>query len=126
MLLAKYVVGPEGKAGAEITISAFPGDTGGIEANVNRWRRQIGLQGVSGEELQQLLSPLELSEGTATVVDMAGTSMDQGEPSRLVAATVPRGGETWFYKLLGPESLVASQKEAFLEFVRSADYSHAH
>ena len=27
----------------EITISAFPGEAGGIEANVNRWRKQLNL-----------------------------------------------------------------------------------
>jgi hypothetical protein len=35
---------PDGKA--EVTVSAFPGDTGGLLANLNRWRGQIGLEPV--------------------------------------------------------------------------------
>ena len=34
-------------------------------------------------------------------------------------AIVPLNGETWFFKLLGPDALVAQQKPAFLEFLRT-------
>src|ERR1051325_4233494 len=43
MLLGKFEVQAEGGR-AEITISTFPGDGGGLLANVNRWRKQVGLK----------------------------------------------------------------------------------
>ena len=30
-------------AKADVTVSIFPNDTGGVVANVNRWRTQVGL-----------------------------------------------------------------------------------
>src|SRR5207249_1802842 len=49
MLLAKFLVGGnEGRA--EVTVSAFPGDTGSVLGNVNRWRAQVGLAPLSQED----------------------------------------------------------------------------
>jgi hypothetical protein len=35
---------------------------------------------------------------------------------------VPRGGATWFYKLMGAAQLVEQQKPTFLKFVKTATY----
>ena len=50
------------------------------------------------------------------VVEMVGTG---AAPVRLIGAMVPFDGATWFFKLTGPDALVAGQKQAFLEFARS-------
>jgi hypothetical protein len=39
--------------------------------------------------------------------------------SRILGAIVPRPGETWFFKLTGPDALVARTKPAFLDFLHS-------
>jgi hypothetical protein len=62
--------------------------------------------------------------GQATFVDMTGSNAN-GQPTRLVAAIVPMGNTTWFYKLMGDEKVVASQKDAFTKFVQTAKYSNA-
>ena len=98
---------------AVVTISIFPGETGGLRANVDRWRRQIGLGPISDEELPKVQTPLDLPGATATVVDM------NGKEQRLVVALVVRGESSWFFKLLGEPAAVESEKKAFLEFVKT-------
>ncbi len=60
------------------------------------------------------------------LVDISGTSSQTGQPAQLVAVIVPQAGQTWFYKLMGDAKVVAGQKDAFIQFVRSAKYPDAH
>ena len=101
-------------------MSAFPGDVGGAAANVNRWRGQIGLNPVSETEALSLLNKINTADGEAQWVELTGA--DGEEAVRMLGAIVPRGGQTWFYKIMGSESLVAQEKDALLKFVRSAKY----
>jgi hypothetical protein len=116
MVLASFAVGDEQSGKATVSISAFPGDVGGLAANVNRWRRQIGLGEVAETDLDKLVTTLEVAGGSAKLVDMTGAS------ARLVGAIVPHGGQTWFYKLMGDEKVVGQQKEAFTQFVQGVKY----
>jgi hypothetical protein len=38
---------------------------------------------------------------------------------------VPRGGQTWYYKLMGSEQLVDREKDSFINFVKTAKYPNA-
>jgi len=113
MQMAKFNVPARGSAKAEVSVSIFPNDTGGTLANVNRWRRQIGLPEVQAAELPSLVSPLDLSNPDAILVDMKSDS------KRMLGAIVPRGGSYWFYKLTGDAEAVAPEKESFVAFVKS-------
>lgn len=117
MLLAKFSV----PGGAEASISSFPGDVGGLLANVNRWRGQIGLGPVDAEGLPKVTSPLDVGGIKATLVDMTGSD----GKTRLLAAVVPRDGKTWFFKLLGDVAVVGREKESFTKFVQTARYQNA-
>jgi hypothetical protein len=98
---------------AEVFVSVFDNDTGGRLANVNRWRRQIGLPEVSDADLTSLVSPLDPADSQAILVDMTNKG------KRLVGAIVPRDGQYWFYKLLGDAGAVAPEKESFVAFAKS-------
>jgi hypothetical protein len=119
MVLASFAIGDEPSGKATVNISMFPGEVGGLLANINRWRRQIGLAEVAGDELDKLVITLEVAGGGAKLVDMTGAS------ARLVGAMVPHGGQTWFYKLMGDEKIVGQQKEAFSKFVQTVKYPGA-
>ena len=124
MLLAKFVVG--GKEGqAEVTVSAFPGDTGGLLANVNRWRGQVGLGPVDEAGMEQQVTRLDVAGGDAMLVDMSGTSAKTGKTARLIGIIWPREGQTWFYKLMGDPAVAEREKAAFVKFVQSARYPNA-
>jgi hypothetical protein len=113
MQVAKFAVPQRGNASGEVFVSVFPSDTGGTLANVNRWRKEIGLQEVNEAGLAQLVSTLDPANPEAKLVDMTNSN------KRLLAAIVPRQGVYWFYKLRGDADAVTPEKEAFVAFVRS-------
>lgn len=102
-------------AEADLSITAFPGDTGGLLANVNRWRGQIGLPALADNQLDGAVEHADLGGQHIELVDFAGTA--GGKPTRIVGAILARDGETWFFKLMGPDALVAAEKTGFREFL---------
>lgn len=120
---AEYsIAGTNGQA--TVDAAELAGDGGGTLANVNRWRGQIGLDPVDETALAKLTTTVSVNGGQATLVDMTGADAN-GQPTRLIAAIVPVGDQTWFYKLMGDAKTVASQKDAFTKFVQTARYSDA-
>jgi hypothetical protein len=112
MQLAKFTVPAVEKAQAEVAVSVFPSDTGGTLANVNRWRRQLGLGDIDEAGLKDCTKPIEGAPG-AELVDLAN-----GE-KRLLSAIVPRDGTWWFYKLMGDAPAVNAAREDFVRFALS-------
>jgi hypothetical protein len=125
-LVAKYTVAGAGDAKADINISSLAGEGGGVLPNVNRWRRQLGLDAVADTDLPKLVSTMDASGTQASVVDFTGTDAKTGQPARLIGVILPLGGQTWFYKLMGDDSVVAQQKDAFTKFIQSAKYPDVH
>ena len=113
MQVAKFAVPERGAARAEVSVSIFPSDTGGMLGNVNRWRRQIGLPDVAQTDLASSATPLDPKLPGAMLVDVTNA------PKRLVGAIVQRGSRWFFYKLLGDAEAVAPEKDAFAAFARS-------
>ena len=56
----------------ELTVTKFPGAVGGLLANVNRWRNQIGLQPVGQADLESVAKQEKINGDPVTVVDMVG------------------------------------------------------
>ncbi len=111
-LIAKFTISGEGNAQAAVNVSSSPGDGGGLAANVNRWRKQLGLSELSGDEIAKSVT----KSGEVAFIAL------NGERAGLVAAIVTRPGETWFYKLMGDARIVAAQKDAFTKFVQEVKY----
>jgi len=107
---------------ASVAISVFPGEVGGALANVNRWRAQMGLAPIGRGELPQATQSVPVKGGGAVLVDLANPNAPSGRPSRLVAAIVPHNGSTWFYKLVGDDSVVTREKNGFVKFVQTVRY----
>lgn len=124
-LVAKFnLTGPDGAA-ASVNVSRSGGDGGGLVSNINRWRRQIGLEEVSAEEIGKQLVEVECLDAKASLVDMTGKGMTSGKPERVIGAVMPVGSETWFYKLSGSEALVSKEKDNFIKFVKTAKHPNA-
>ena len=124
-LVARYVIKGGGDASATVNVSQLAGDGGGLGANVNRWRGQLGQAPISADEVAKLPT-IDAAGSKAVVVDFTGTDPSSGKPAQLVGVVLPLNGDSWFYKLMGDESVVAAQKEAFLKFVQSAKYPAGH
>lgn len=125
MLLAKWVVAGDSGASAEVTVSAFPGDVGGLLANVNRWRGQVGLGNISQSDLSSHVTPVDVPGGKAMLVDVIGSNPRNGQRARLIGAIVPREGRTWFFKLMGDEQVAEKQKSVFVKFVQTVQFPDA-
>jgi len=124
MRRATFLVSGEGAQTAEVAVSVFPGDVGGLMANINRWRGQIGLGPAAPDEISGFTSDVEVDGTKSTVVDLKGETVPPGrtQPTRMIVVTVPHGGNSWFFKITGDAPLVEKQKEAFLQFVKSVKF----
>lgn len=103
-------------AEADLSITAFPGDTGGLHPNLNRWRGQVGLPTASPAELDAALQHVDGQGLHFEIIDLVGTG---AKPTRLLGAIAYYNGNSWFFKLTGPDSLVAGEKPAFLAFLQT-------
>ena len=120
-LIARYVIKGSGAATATVNVSQLAGDGGGLLANVNRWRKQLGVAQITEADLAKLAT-MDVSGAKATLVEISGTDPRSGQPAGLVGVVLPLGGQTWFYKLTGDAGVVAAQKAALIQFVASAKY----
>ncbi len=112
------VRGADGKT-ADVSVISFPEAAGGLLANVNRWRNQLKLAPVS--DATQAGSPMSVAGRDMFFVDLAsGQSINpDGSKSRILGGIFPTNGETWFFKMMGPDQLVESQRGAFRQFLES-------
>lgn len=107
---------------AECAVSTLYGDGGGLEANVNRWRAQLGQPPLTAEEIAAL--PRWPVLGTeAVVVEAAGpyASMGGGEidDALLLGVVCPMEGRTFFVKMTGTRAALEAERERFRAFCLS-------
>ncbi len=112
-----------GDPDAECYLTVLPGDAGGLAANVNRWRSQMGLEGLSGAEVQVLPTETFLG-GAATLVDFEGSWSGMGGGGaasgyRLIGLLSVRSQESVFLKMVGPAAVIGPERENFLALARS-------
>lgn len=115
-----------GNAGerADISITTFPGKVGGALANINRWRRQIGLGPITEEQINEVMTELEINRHHYQLVELSNDVQTgaTGWPQSSVIATRTHQGNSWFFKLSGDQPLVSQEREAFLRFLGSVEF----
>jgi hypothetical protein len=117
MRKATYLISGQQGGIAELSVTSFPGAVGGELANVNRWRGQLQLAPIAEADLAVNVSRFSVNGLTVAVVDLAGGTAEK--PQRMLGAIVPVKDANWFFKLTGPEDVVAQQKPAFLAFLQT-------
>ncbi|MFT3788342.1 MAG: hypothetical protein QM770_19585 [Tepidisphaeraceae bacterium] len=99
----------------EIALSRFPGNTGGLLANVNRWRQQVGLPAIAEDTLSAELHAIETNSLQGHTMRLRGPSQHM-----LGAILTPKdASETWFVKAVGAPAAVDAHEAEFGEFVAS-------
>jgi len=88
-----------------------------VQANVNRWQRQLGMPGSSQEEVSQLAKKVMVDGREGYVVDLLGPA-GEGQ-KRILGAMVVEGERVWFFKVMGTAERVGKHKKEFEEFVSS-------
>jgi hypothetical protein len=107
---------PAASSEIDVSVVVLPGPAGGELANVNRWRGQIGLAAIDERTLAKARSSIESPAGALSVYDF---SSEGDKKSRLLAAILVSEESTWFIKMLGDESPVASARADFIHLLRS-------
>lgn len=112
------VRGAEGTT-ADVSVISFPEAAGGTLANVNRWREQLKLSPITEEA--QAGSSFPVAGHDMLLVDVASEQPLEANAgkTRILGGIYPLHGETWFFKMMGPDELVAAQRGAFKEFLQS-------
>src|SRR5205814_2946672 len=70
-IIAKFQVGPAEQAGT-FTISSLTAPAGGLAANINRWRTQIGLESLEEAEVLKTTKEAKVDSLRGHLVDMTG------------------------------------------------------
>ena len=122
MRKASFVVEGADGAKVDISVTSFQGESGGLLANINRWRGQLGLEAVDAEHLESIIERRTLAGRDFVIVDLANEQAPADKKQRVIGAIVPAPGETWFFKMTGDDALTAAQKPALLEVLESAEF----
>ncbi|MEO5722613.1 MAG: hypothetical protein ABIR71_14260 [Chthoniobacterales bacterium] len=104
---------------ADVSVISFPEAAGGTLANVNRWREQLKLPPVTEEA--QAGSSFPVAGHDMLFVELASEQPleAKADKTRVLGGIYPAQTETWFFKMTGPDELVAAQREPFKEFLQS-------
>jgi hypothetical protein len=108
----------EGLAKVDISVLAFPGETGGILANVNRWAQQIGLKPILAEKLEDCVKTYSVGQRAAHYVSLKNPETKEAT----LGVIVPLGQVFWFFKMMGNEALVRKEQESFNQFLKTVQF----
>jgi hypothetical protein len=107
---------------ATVVVLAAPGQGGGLAANVNRWRAQLGLKALTDKDALKSVQPIRVDGIPGHSCDLTGPDAPDQGTQRIQAVIVTRDEQTWFFKLMGPASLVGDQASAFDGFIKSVHF----
>lgn len=120
MRLAAFDV-VDGENRAEVTVISLPESGGDRLANVNRWRKELQLDDISANQLEQHLEIIPMDSGTGDFVHLKGQT-ESGTQEAILAVMVDFGKSTFFFKWKGVAVFAENQREPFLAFVRSVRF----
>ncbi|MEO6183222.1 MAG: hypothetical protein ABIP71_09030 [Verrucomicrobiota bacterium] len=109
--VGNFLISKEDKK-AQVSILPFPGKTGTELGNVNRWRKEIGLEAVTESNGENVM----VGDQQGKIYDLSGAEL------QTVAAILLRGDTSWFFKMRGDKVVVAENKAAFIAFLKSIHF----
>jgi hypothetical protein len=120
----------DGERRALVTVIDFPIDAGPMMGdpleNVNRWRREVGLDPLTQDALDANTSILQVDGLEARYMEAipdAATPAESLTSRATLAAMVPKGDQMWFVKLTGDRQLVVRERDSFHEFLATLQFS---
>lgn len=114
---------PKGSTGTECYITVLGGSGGGVEANLNRWRQQMG-QPLLDAKAIAALETIEVLGREGKMIEITGTTFtDMGgnktESAGLLGVVCAVEGALLTIKMTGPADVVANERGRFVAFCRS-------
>jgi hypothetical protein len=119
MRLATYMI-PTKLGNQEVAVSRFPGQVGGVLANINRWRGQMGLQPVTESQLAEHIERFTIESSNDTF-DGYQTRIDSEQGVMIAIGLYQESiNQTWFVRSTLPSVEIADQhQEEIIGFARS-------
>ena len=115
MRLASFSA-PFKQGNADVSITSFPGKSGGVISNVNRWLNQIGLGNMTDRQINDLKLEKLGNLGTYSYFKLLNQSNTE---SAILAAIYQTEGRTVFLKLSASLDGAEELESEFLEFCES-------
>ncbi len=126
MRYGSFAISGKNGAQADLSVISLAGEAGGVLANINRWRDQLGLSPITEGQLSDNFTQVEVLDTKVVLVDFANSNPSDGKvKTRMLAAILPHGPSTWFFKMTGDDSLVEAQKTRFTQFLKSLRFTGA-
>ena len=104
--------------GGRVTVSKLAGDGGGLAANINRWRSQVGLKPLAENEVAG--KPLKVVDSNEEMLLFNLTStLSAPDVEGILAGVLPLKTETWYFKFSGPVAVLRKSEGIFAKFLSS-------
>lgn len=119
-----FSFGPKGEG--ECYLARLPGAGGGLAANVNRWRKQMGADPLTDEQIAALPTRKLFGEDTPYITVDGSFSPGMGSTDsfsnyRMLGLILSSNAGAVFVKMTGPKDLVEQNEKAFEQFTSSLD-----
>jgi hypothetical protein len=101
MRVASFKIQGQNGKQADMSVVPLPGMPGTDDANVNRWRGQVGLPPASPEELKKSAENVETAGQPSQLYDISGPNSGSGEAARILGVIQHRDDAVWFFKMTG-------------------------
>ena len=115
MRLASFDI-PFSDGVGDLSIVSLGGGSGGLLANVNRWRGQVNLSPISESEILTVSTVGESKMGPFRIFKMIN---DVDTSNAIIAAVLPTGQKTFFIKLTTTKKGVIELQSVFEKFCAS-------
>tara|TARA_B100000886_G_scaffold47397_1_gene29160 strand:- start:359 stop:712 length:354 start_codon:yes stop_codon:yes gene_type:complete len=114
MRMASFYV-PHSTGKGELSITEFSGMSGGIQANINRWRGQISLPPESEQSILTSSTSYNSELGNFLFFELENETSNQG----ILASIYELSNRTIFVKLSIEQSALIEIKKDFIAFSKS-------
>ena len=120
MRIASFSVTNAAGPAADVGVIPLPSGEDTL-ALVNMWRDQMQLPALTNAPTAETVS---VGDAPATFFEIASDQplIDNKFRARVLVAELTRGQTSWFFKMTGEDSFVASQKDAFLQFLKTISF----
>ena len=115
MRLASFDI-PFSKGVGDLSIVSLSGSSGGLLANVNRWRGQVELDPISESDILTSSSVGESKMGPYRIFKMIN---EKKKEKAIIAAVLPTGEKTFFIKLTADIQGISELEFSFKNFCSS-------
>ena len=125
MSLASFAISGKDGQSALVSVIPMPAIAGHELEVVNMWRAQVQLAPIARDDVAKQAETISIGNQQGSLYDMVSEKpVADGKPLlRLTVAMLSTGDASWFFKLTGDDALVREQKPAFLQFLKSINFS---